>query len=211
MTAPILAYITVFTYLIPVITGGIRYKSLRSSERIFLSYCVVLMLGVFIEVTASLLGIHNHFIINVFRLFDVLIFTFYFSKTTTTKIFKIIASVSAILFLGVWICTNIVYTQMNVFNTVDAFVSGVLYLILAGILLFVTVHKVEKRSTRLPAFWVAFGVIIYNSGSIMVLAFSNTLLEQGIELFNIAWHINWTLCIVSNLMYSYSFLLHDHE
>ena len=211
MAFPLFGYITVASYLIPFVMGLINYHRLRSSVRVFFYYCAVMMIGVFSEVIVSFWGINNHLIINVFRLFEIILFAIYYLRESKYSALNYLAYSSVLLFFSIWIFTNFLQDKIEAFNSVDALTAGVIQLILSGVLLFIAVHKVDVIPTKTPKFWIASGILIYNSGTVVVLAFSNTLLEQGLELFNIAWHINWTLCIVSNLMYSYSFLLHDHE
>lgn len=211
MPFPLFGYITAASYLIPVAIGLINYQRLRSSVKIFYLYCTVAMTGVLGEVILSYWGINNHLIINVFRLFEILLYARFLLKISTYYKLNLMIYASVLLFLSIWIFTNFIQDKIETFNAVDAFTAGVILLVLSGLLLFLAVHKVEVPPTKTPKFWIAAGILIYNSGTVILMALSNTLLEQGLEIFNIAWHINWTLCIVSNLMYSYSFLLHRYE
>jgi hypothetical protein len=211
MSFPIFGYFTAASYLIPIAIGLINYQRLRSSVRIFYFYCAVVMAGVIIELIVSFFGINNHWIINIFRLFEIFILAVYCLRTINHSPFHYLIYASVLLFLLIWLFTNFLQDKIETFNAVDAFTAGVIQLVLSGILLFHAVHKDEVSPIKTPKFWIATGILIYNSGTVVVLALSNTLLEQGLELFNIAWHINWSLCIVSNLMYSYSFLLHRYE
>jgi hypothetical protein len=70
----------------------------------------------------------------------------------------------------------------------------------------VTLHAAVKdeKSHLLerPVFWVAMGVLLYASGTLLVLGLSNHLLQLGKPYFDVAWHINWSLLIIANLLYT---------
>jgi hypothetical protein len=48
---------------------------------------------------------------------------------------------------------------------------------------------------------VGTAVLLYSSGTLLLLGWSNQLAKSGMDTFITAWQINWVLLIMANLFY----------
>jgi len=59
-----------------------------------------------------------------------------------------------------------------------------------------------RKLTHEPVFWVLTGTLLYFSGTFAVMGLSNELMKLGRWYFDFAWHINWGLTIIANMLYA---------
>jgi hypothetical protein len=85
-------------------------------------------------------------------------------------------------------------------------VTSRIFIIVASIVIVQVLMK--KTNTLLidePVFWVSTGSILYSTGVLLIFGLINELINIGMFYFYVAWHINWSLAIVANLMFTWSF------
>ncbi len=85
-------------------------------------------------------------------------------------------------------------------------VASQVYLIVISVFM---IHTIVKRTDHAiadePVFWVAIGNLIYSTGALFIAGLSNELMKMGTSYFITAWHINWSLAIISNVIYTKAF------
>ena len=209
MKFPLFGYLATYAYGLPVLAGILRFRLLNKSESVFFLFCIFSLAGVVAEDILSLFGFHNHLFINSFRLMEIIFITFLFQLWSGDRRFRMLSRILALLFIAIWIITNMLIVHEGPFNIVDAVVANIIRIILSALLLFEVIYR--SRNTvpysSNPLFWIASGLFFYNSIAIVILSLSNWLLQQGIPYFSFAWHINWSLSILCNIAFSYSYFL----
>ncbi len=202
---PVLARIASVSYLIPLLVGLWRFRSLDRSMKIFFLLCVWSCVEIVAEYMLSVRHINNTFIINYFLLIDALFLFLLYLFSTDDRRTKRNIFILALLFICAWIVDKIFLAVPDQINSEMA-VTSQIFIILASI---VIVQAIMKKSSNLlidePIFWVAAGHVLYSAGVLLIFGLSNELLKLGPVYFNVSWHINWALAIVANLMFARGF------
>jgi len=164
--------------------------------------CVLAVLSASAELTLGRLAVNNRFIANNYVPVEVLLITLvYFFSTSTAKYRRILIATYA-LFAIVWTVDKVLFDVPNETNSTMALVSR-LFLFSISLLMISTASRDTKTALGdKPIFWVAAGVLLYSTGTFVVVGLGNRLLQLNVTLFVIAWHINWLLLIVANLLYT---------
>lgn len=200
-----LAHIASFSYLIPSLAGMRRFRSLDRSMKIFLLLCLWSCLEVLAEYILNVKKINNSFLINYYYLLDDLFLSIVYSFSIEDRRTKRIILTLALLFGCIWIVDKIYFAVPGQMNSEMALTSRI-FIIVASI---VIVQAVMKKTNNLlidePVFWVSTGYVLYSAGVLLIFGLSNELLKLGQVYFKVSWHINWSLIIVTNLMFMRSF------
>ncbi len=211
MEYPLVGKIATYSYLIPVLTGIFIFKKLQRRGKIYFLFFVLNMFGVFIETVIANYHVNNQWFINIFRTVELLYFIELFSIWIPSSKVKMFSWVLFISFLIFSILNTHFFLDPNSINSSDEVFSNVIHIILSGIILYYFV-KDDLRST-LQDYRVLFasGILLYNAGIILIFAFSNTLLKMGMEYFDVAWHFNWSLTIIINVLFGYSIYIVSND
>ncbi len=205
MKLPTLAIIAAITYLIPLIAGMSRFKWLNRTMRIFLLLCLCSCLQVISEYILSVKKINNLFLINYYFLLDDLFLSIVYSFSIEERKTKRIILTLALLFACIWIVDKMYFAVPGQMNT-EMGVTSRIFIIVASI---VIVQALMKKTNTLlidePVFWVSTGSVLYSTGVLLILGLGNELTKIGSFYFYVAWHINWSLAIVANLVFTRSF------
>jgi ABC-type transport system involved in multi-copper enzyme maturation permease subunit len=87
-------------------------------------------------------------------------------------------------------------------NSGMAMISRTFLIVMALVTLQSAIKDEKLHLLERPVFWVVMGVVLYSAGTLLVVGLSNQLLELGVPYFVVAWHINWSLLIIANLLYT---------
>jgi len=202
MSIPILGYVYFVSSLVPLSVGLVRYRSIARPMKILTLLCVLSFVNAATQFILGRLKISNQFIGNAFVPVEVLlIILIYFFSTGLSKYRRIVVG-SGILFMLVWIIDKLFFEIPNQINPEMAVVSR-LFLVAMSLLMISVASGVEiPRLRDKSVFWVAAGVILYSTGTFLAVGLGNRLLEMNVSFFIIVWHINWSLLIVANLLYT---------
>ena len=100
---------------------------------------------------------------------------------------------------------KIYFEAPNRLNDKMAIASRVFIIVISVFMIHSIVKHIDHPLTEEPMFWVANGNLMYSTGVLFVVGLSNELLKMGPSYFLTAWHINWSLAIVANVMYAKGF------
>ena len=206
MSIPALGYIYLVASLVPVSVGLFRFRSIARPMKILTLLCVLSVVTAVTEFVMGQLKINNRFIANNYVPLEVLLITLiYFLSTRTSKYRKILVG-SFILFVVVWITDKVFFDIPNQTNSEMALVSRLFLFYLSLLMISAASRDVTTRLSDKPIFWVAAGVILYSTGTFIGAGLGTRLLNLNVSFFVIAWHINWSLLIVANLLYTKALL-----
>ncbi len=206
MNIPVFAHITAATYLVPAGFGIWQFRQLRGPLKVLAVLAVLAVLQLGAELLAAYLYGYNTFESGFYEFIELCllgsIYLMVARKRVTRSLMLSLIAVYAI----VWIIripslfdSSIVATEMTVLDRVLRIVLSVVTLL----------SLIETEKTHLvdsPPFWIVFGVLLSSAGTLMVMALSNDLLRLGRPYFEVAWHVNWSMSIVSNLFFTKAFL-----
>ncbi len=202
MPTPTLGYVAAWSYVIPVAAGITRLRVLSTALKVFLILCVLSALQVGAQYVLGARGISNYFLLNYFVALEFILIILVYSLSTSSRGVRAVLSACAILFLVYWIVDLIFWNDPTRISSVAAVAANILLIVASVAILQSATRDTTTRLADRPIFWVATGVAVYAAGSLLVLGFSNELLKLGVEYFDVGWHINWSLIILSNLLFA---------
>jgi hypothetical protein len=205
MKIPALAFISSLTYLIPAIAGIWRFKRLERPMKMFLLLCVWSCIEATAEYILGMKHINNSFLINYYFLIDSLFLSVVYSYSIEDKRTKRTILVLAILFIVIWVIDRLFFAVPGQMNNEMAATSSIFIIIVSILIVLVVIKKTDRLLIDEPIFWVSTGYALYSAGVLLIFGLSNELLKLGMLYFAVAWHINWSLAIVANLMFTRGF------
>jgi hypothetical protein len=206
MSIPIFAHLAAASFLLPLIYGLRHWATVNSTMKLFVVFSVYAALHVLTELLLGLQHINNQILSDIFQLIEFECIVFLYVKSVKIRIFKDILQIIGMLYCVYW------FIEMSFIEIPEEFhvtiaVAANIFLIIASVLIFYEISLITNyQFFNHSIAWIAMGVILYTSGTVLILTMSNTVLKNGIQYFNILWHINWGFCIVGNIFYARSFL-----
>ena len=205
MKIPALAHISTLTYLIPLLAGIWQFKRLDRPMKMFFLLCVLSLIEVTAEYILSVKHINNSFLINYYFLIDSLFLSVVYLYSIEDKRTKRIILILAILFIVIWVLDSLIFAVPGQMNNEMAVTSRIFIIVASIVIVLAVMKKTDSLLIDNPIFWVSTGYVLYSAGVLFVFGLSNELLKIGMLYFAVAWHINWSLAIVANLMFTRSF------
>jgi hypothetical protein len=195
--------------LIPAAVGISNFRRLERGMRLLALLCVLACIQLIAENVVALVYENNYFLVDYYTIveFSLLAAVFYFS--IDSKFSRQMIAVLFSAFFIYWFINMVQRPDPHAINTKLAMVSRVFLIAVSLIGFQYSLKGGASEISKMPIFWVSFAVVLYSAGTLIVFGLSNQLLELGRPYFDIAWHINWGLLIVVNLMYSKGMLCRE--
>ena len=192
-----------FSFLIPMVAGILRYRKLNGPMRMLFFLSLFSAVEVEFEYILPLTGTKNNlFLPNTSFLAETVFFGVVYLLAVTNR--KVQNSIFAMVmvFLAVWIIDKAFFEVPGRLNGEMGIVSRAFILTMSILVL----HEVAKSTSISlvdePIFWVTTAAILYSSGALFIYGLMNDLVKMGKSYFMAAWYINWSLAIISNLMFT---------
>ena len=173
--------------------------------KMFFLLCVLSLIEVTAEYILSVKHINNSFLINYYFLIDSLFLSVVYLYSIEDKRTKRIILILAILFIVIWVLDSLIFAVPGQMNNEMAVTSRIFIIVASIVIVLAVMKKTDSLLIDNPIFWVSTGYVLYSAGVLFVFGLSNELLKIGMLYFAVAWHINWSLAIVANLMFTRSF------
>lgn len=197
-----LLYVVLATSFAPVIVGLMRYKSLDKGAKALLILAVANCCQMMTSYTLSLMKIHNLELLNDYRPVELVLITAVYWLMIESKFIRRLLLYCAVGYVMVWIADKIYLDDPNHLNSRMAMLSRMIAIVMSIAVLYSETRASGTRFTERPLFWVGSAVLLYSSGTLLVLGLSNQLANMKREVFIMAWQINWSLLILANLFYT---------
>lgn len=202
VTNPIFGYFHFFSFIIPVAVGIRVFGRLNRAMRVLVVLCALACVNVGLQFLLSLWRIRNYIVADFYRMVEVLLLCGVFCLAVRRAPVRRVLASLALIFAIVWAVDFASSNGHEHLNSSMAMTSRMFLLVMSLITLHSEVKSERTTLAERSVFWISAAVALYSSGTFMVLAFSNYLLKLGRPYFDVAWHINWGLLIVANLMYT---------
>ncbi len=206
MKIPIFAHIAAGSYLIPAVAGMIQWKDLNRSLKFFTVFSLFAIISIIAEFIMGRMGISNQILSNIYRLVQIECILYLYSVWTKKTQFQDTLKIAGLMYFVFWFLDVSFLPFPKEFREHIATVANGIMLIASVMMLSHIVKVSEETVTKHSIFWIAIGILIYSAGTIIVLTMSNTILQMGIDYFNMLWHINWGFTIIANIFYTRSFV-----
>jgi hypothetical protein len=202
MAIPVLGQIHFIGYVVPATAGIIRFPRLSRAMRILTLLCVLACIDIAAQYLVALWGMKNYFLSDYYRVIEVSLLCVVFYLSSVSKGTRIVLRVLGILFVVIWVLDMIFFRDPDRINSGMAMISRTFLIVMALVTLQSAIKDEKSHLLERPVFWVVMGVVLYSAGTLLVVGLSNQLLELGVPYFVVAWHINWSLLIIANLLYT---------
>jgi hypothetical protein len=208
MRFPVLFYVAIVIQGIVVLVGGFRYRSLPHPLRLLEWLLLFIFMWGFIEWIFASHGINNLWMSHVSTVVEFVTVTLIFSSWLKFRYSHQMLFVLLIGFAILWIVSKFTFEPFARFDGLTAALSKILQITLSVLLLIKLVKESDSEVvwTQDPRLWVAIGIILYSAGSLFIFALFNKMLQVSPDRLIQVWSLNWTLIILSNLLYAWSFL-----
>ncbi|MCX6143174.1 MAG: hypothetical protein NTZ35_08140 [Ignavibacteriales bacterium] len=202
MSIPLYCKIHYVSFLIPTVTGFTRFSSLTKAMRILTVLCFFSCFDVVTQYLVSLWLGNNLFLSHFYIVLELgmICAVFYFSimpQRTRNTLLTIGG-----MFVVFWAADLIFYFNPKEINTLTQMVQRMLLIVMSMITLQALMRDETSSLVERPVFWVAISVVLYATATLMAVGLGNQLLALGQTYFDVAWNINWTFIIITNLLYT---------
>ena len=194
--------------LFPMAAGVYRWKKIDRPLRYFILFLTVTVVQIGMEYVLGRQKIPTQVLTDIYTAFEVsfllLLFRLFIRSHLKKKIFIMFIAIELLIL----VFSSIYHNDIPQFNSI-LLLSARLFLIISSMIVIHTLIT-DSMNTSLPiykyyVFWIASGVLIYSSGSFIVLSLGNEIVKLGIDYFFAIWKINWALFIIANILFSRSF------
>jgi len=199
---PLFGQIHLASFLLPATTGMIRFAKLNRAMRILTLLSVLACFNIAAQYLLAAWRIKNYFISDYYRVVEISLLCAVFQFSVGSKGPRIVLRALGILFIVIWIVDMIYFHNPELLNSGMAMTSRIFLIVMSLVTLQAATKDEKPHLLERPIFWVGIGVVLYSSGTLLVLGLSNQLLKLGQTYFVVAWHINWSLLIAANLFYT---------
>ena len=197
-------------FLLPVVVGVWRFRILEPTMKMFTMWSFLGAIEVCTEYLLGTRGINNMFLVNAYLVVEVPLLLAVYRRSVTQQNVKRLLTALSIFFIAAWVIDKIYWEMPGQLNEEMHMLSRVVTIVSSVVVLNSAMKNVSCALTGQPIFWVAAGSILYSAGSLLVLGLGNEFMKMSLSYFMYAWTINWTLSIVSCVMYTKGLLCRNN-
>lgn len=202
---PAIAYVALASTGIPALAGAYFWKRRSPALKVFTALCWLTVIELGLSVTLGKSGMRNYFISDYYRLVEVECLLACYVLWIKNPRLSLAVKLTGISFFLLWLLDEIYWSDATHINSIMAIIARIV-IIGATIALFSYVLQTATIPfLQHPMFWIGTGELLYCTGTVLVLAFSNNVLTLGMRYFVLLWYINWGAAIIANLFYTRSY------
>jgi hypothetical protein len=208
---PLFVYVVLASAFVPVIVGLIRFNKHDTGGRILLMLVSANAIQMSAAYTLAMMKIPNLWFVNLYRPIELVLIALAFVAMLEGRLARRVILLCAVLYVLIWIADKFTLDVSGELNTRMAMLSRIIAIIMSIVALYAGSGALDTRFAERTLTWVGAAVLLYSSGTLLVLGFGNQLIASGREAFVQAWHINWTLLLVANIFYTKGLLCRSHR
>ena len=205
MPAKTIDLMVISSFVLPAISGIMRYKRLDAAMKVFALLCILYFALETVEYFLAIMRINNTSESNYFVPIEVVTMCVVYVLSTQRKRIKTTLSVITAAFMCIWLVDKIYFEVPGFINNEMALTSRIVIVLLSVITINVNMKNLDHPFTDEPIFWVSIGTLIYSAGVAVLIGSINELAKLGLSVFNSVWTINWVLEILCNLIFTKGF------
>jgi len=194
----------------PLTIGLRHWKTLDKPLRYFTLFLLLTVLQIGLEYYLGRIKASTHLLSDYYRSIEVTFLLLLFRQFILPQIKNRIVFSFLAFYFCLWLVVSQYFYTPDHLNIPMAVTARILLVSCAMIVLYSLVHKTSAFLIPIYKqyiFWIAIGVLTYCTGTFMVLSLGNEILKYGADYFIAMWHINWTFFILSNMFFSWSFIV----
>jgi hypothetical protein len=201
MKHPLIGFLTIALELVIAVWASFFWKRSTFSQRCIIVLIAEIALSGIIEAWAGLYNIRNLWVIHFSMLLEFLIITAMFYGWKKRKRAKSLLLVLCCLFLFLWVLSKYSFEP---FTQMDSYTSNAsVFFIAVASSVFLDVTK-DRQTVIMsdPRIWAAAAILIYSSGSLILVSLFNDMLRVSIDFLRKIWQINIALVIISTFLFA---------
>lgn len=207
MNPLILAYIDLFSNILPV--GGGLWK-IRKMETPVLVFLFLVFLSAGVEVASYIMaikGINNLWMIQWYHLINVGVIIFILGAWQYHRFVRRIFRWSLFFFVVFWCVAKITFEPLTGDDQYTYTTASIFILVSVIVTLFQLIRDEDRNFFSDTRFWIACGIFFYYTGNFILFSvfkwFTTLAFIDAVTI----WNIHWGLNTVVNLIYLRAFLL----
>lgn len=198
-----LFYSTAAIVLLPFLVGLVRLRYLILSQKILL---LVVLWGSLIQgVTLILLqrDINNLAVNHLYHFFDFALLSLLFLRVLPKKKEKLAVTVMSTLVLVFSVINSALIQKLDGFDSYAATLGSAVLIAYSLYYFFILLkNPISSDLGSNPVFWIAAAVLVYHSGSLIIMFSSNYLLPTSQDIQVAVWSIHAVFNIIRYLIYA---------
>ena len=203
---PILALVAFASCVLPVVTGGLRWRKLPRETRYLLGIFSLYILVLTTQIIVAFNRFNTTWIGQIYNLGEYSVFAVVFSIWCDKERTKNLMIWSIPFFITVWIVAKLTLEPISKYDTYTGPIGTVMLIAMAIYSLIDLLAAPKESMYQKSRFWFSSGIIIYGVGTLPLFSLANLLLTRPLKEFEQMWAINWGLMIVVNCIYSRALL-----
>ena len=166
-----------------------RWKQSTKAQQFLIIYVIEIFIIEFVEVLLTYFHRHNLW----------LIIFYYLKINEREKSFLLFTGVSFIIF---WLISKFTFEPLSTFNSYTSVVARLFQISISVSVFFDILKDPNVRLKNDPRIWIASGIMIYSTGSLILCILFLEIAKLPLEVFKTIWQINLFLNIVSEFLYA---------
>jgi hypothetical protein len=196
-----------FTLLFPLFIGVFRYKKSIEEQRLM---TILLLISFLTEIVAVLVvefssDPNNWFVYHLFNVIMFFIMSRIYKRLLSQTYNKKLIDMLLIAFIVFAIVNTLLFQPLDSVNSNAIVVSNLMYIFFSVSYFYQLISVSDSEDFRYnPMFWLNSGVILHNSGTLVLFLLVNFILDASEELILSSWILNAGLNIMLNGFYTIS-------
>jgi hypothetical protein len=206
MNISILWNATLLVVAVVALWSPFQWKKSTTAQRFLIVLVVEVFIAAFVEVVLVYFKRHNLWVISLSTLVEfvlIALIIYHLKIKESEKTYILFAGAGFIIF---WIVSKLTFEPFSVFNSYTSVVSRLFQIVISVSLLFDILKDTSVRIKNDSRIWIASGIIIYSTGSLLLCILFMEILKVSPQLIKALWPINWILVIISELLYARAIL-----
>jgi hypothetical protein len=203
---PTLSYIATFSLFIPVFFGFKKFERLQYEMKTLVILLFISLVSGNVALYLALKGISNLWIFHITTLIEFSFLMFILARWQVHKLAKLILYSLIPFYAILWTIAKFTIENLRHFdNFTSTLANSILVIAALGTLIMIVWNRTGNLLKDIRV-WVLTAILVYYAGNFMLLGLSNLILALPIQKIETAWSIQWTVLILSNLLYTGGFL-----
>lgn len=206
MHIPLLAHMAAFASIVPALIGLLRIKTLMPGLKLVLALFLVNVFSIGLQLALNLRGQNNLWISHIYGFIELVTLIFVFSTWISRVDMRRFMRGAIVVYAALWVASMIFLERFDQSPFYAALMARILF---TGTSIY-TLHSLSNESKviiyRDPRFWIAAGMLIASTGSLMFYALRSVIEKLPREGLEVAYSIHWIIIILANMFYTTGFL-----
>lgn len=210
MQLPPLAYISIFSALLPIIVGLLFFKRLKPWH-----LWVIIFYGIYSFVNDEVIvyKLTNHLpykrYLFTFTIVEYLAFATFLWSVIKHPLVKKAIIITSIAFTLFCLYTLLIRPKIGNFDSVQTSIEAIVVIVFSLIYLFEEINKPQVAFIYSSyKFWIVIGMFLYMAGTFFLFIYASTLSAKEVNNY---WIINYISNILKNVLFALAMVVHAKE